>query len=911
MGVPRRGPAWLRWLGVPWSERVTAATLVAAAAVPVFLVASVGVWRSAARDEVTARAVADRSPAAHGIDVRHEVLMDPTAVPAADVAIREAAARIPGLAEPDLTLYTLPGLLTVGPPVRQVGPPGRLLARPGALDAIEVVDRLDAGENGAGDGVFVSTWFAEREGLEVGDGIAFESGAIADEQWNDLVAGGGTASVFRIVGLYEPLWSEDPDHELDPYWASAPPEVVPRFVSAFNGPSSELVIASEETVLASGLTGIARWRAGLTEIPTSYEELRTVRDRMRRFEAALVEPGPLRDALAASATSAAGRPRLSTELFETTSDVESAAALLEGPLASARTVGAAVGLLALVAVGAFLVERRRSEFRLLVGEGRGPLRLVALVGAQLLAPTALGATCGVMAAVAGLRWLGPAERHDLSAVDWSGVALITVFGWAVAAVVAGSMASRVLADRLVPPRVVATAATVSLAVACAAAWWQVGRTGAAAGSDVDLAVVALPVLGVALAVTAAVLVVGALIARTAGDGSRLPLPLFLTLRRLAVGGGGLRIVAGAVGLGVGLLVFAVALTSTLDRTVDIKLATVVGGASTLTVSAEPEPDVRYPERTTLVRTWDTVISPGEIRVRVIAIDPTTWPDAVSWPEPFGSSPDEVARLLAAPRGDAVAAVAVSGERTPSSGAFGLARTYPFEVVDRVDALPGASATTVTLLISGPALEQLALEEEGYATRQEAAADGFVLPTVRFTRRLVSQAPLAELVEAVEAAGLQYRDASSLAERRRDPEVVAARSAFAYLGVLGVAAAFAAVVGLGLFLAGRRRARALGSVMTRSMGLPATRASLVTTLEVAAVLLISMLGAFAAVPLVVHRLTPRFDPAPDVPPDVRVVVDWVPLIGTAALALVAVSAIVWSSELRSARRPAGEVLRDLE
>lgn len=914
MKSSRAGPAWLRWLAVPWSQRLLAATLLAAAAVPVFLVASVGVWRSVARDDVTARAVASETPATHGVDVAHEVIFDPATVGAADAAIRAAANSVPGLADLDRSLYTLPGLLTIGPPVRQVGPAGRLFARPGTLEAIEIVDRLDEIETGGGttsrNGVYVSTWFAERHGLEIGDGIAFEAGAIVDEEWNDLVAGGGTSSVFRIIGLYEPLWSSDPDHELDPYWAAAPPEVVPRFLSAFNGPNHELVIASEETVMASGLSGVVRWRAELAALPTTFDGLRTVRDQMRGFESELVERGHLRDSMSAVATGADGRPRLTTELFETTSDVEAAVRRLDGPLASSRAVGAAAGMLALVAVGAFVVERRRSEFRLLVGEGYGWFRLTGLVGAQLLAPVALGSACGVAAAVVGLRWFGPASRYELADVGWWEVVPTAVIAWCVAAIVAGTSGSRLLRERSVPPRVVAATVVGLLAAATAVAWLQVGRTDASIGDDVDLAVVGLPVAALALAVTLTVAAVGAAMARFVGDGGRLPLPLFLTTRRLAVGGGGLRVIAGAVGLGVGLLVFAVALTSTLDRAVDVKLATVVGGASTLTVSSEPGPGVSLPEQTTLVRTWDTILTPGRVRVRVIAIDPASWPGAVTWPSQFGGDPAEIARLVAMPRDDAVPAVAVVGERTPGRGAFGLTRTYAFDVVERVEALPGAGATTVTILVSAQALERFAIDAEGYGSAEEAAADGFVLPTVRFTRRLVSQAPLEELIASVEAAGLDLRDESSLEERRRDPEVLAARAAFGYLGVLGVAAAAAAVAALGLYLGSRRRVRALGSVMTSSMGLTPSRAALVTTMEVAFVLVIALIGALLAVPLVVERLTPRFDPAPDVPPAVGVVIDWAPLAITALVAIAVVSASVWWSARRSARRPAGEVLRDL-
>jgi hypothetical protein len=78
-----------------------------------------------------------------------------------------------------------------------------------------------------------------------------------------------------------------------------------------------------------------------------------------------------------------------------------------------------------------------------------------------------------------------------------------------------------------------------------------------------------------------------------------------------------------------------------------------------------------------------------------------------------------------------------------------------------------------------------------------------------------------------------------------------------------------------------------------------------------VLLVSVAAGFIAAPLVVSRLSPRFDPAPGRPPTVHVLVDWLPLVVGALVGVFVVAGLVWLSEWRESRRPAGAVVRDAD
>jgi len=181
----------------------------------------------------------------------------------------------------------------------------------------------------------------------------------------------------------------------------------------------------------------------------------------------------------------------------------------------------------------------------------------------------------------------------------------------------------------------------------------------------------------------------------------------------------------------------------------------------------------------------------------------------------------------------------------------------------------------------------------------------------FRKTVVSQAGAEQLTESLDGAGVRYRDVVSLVGERQNPSIVATRSAFGFLGVIGVTAAAAACVALGMFLSARRRSRALTGVITRSMGLSAPRAAMVSAFELGSMMLVSVGAGFVAAPLVVNRLAPRFDPAPGRPPSVDVLVDWVPLVVGALIGVVVVAVLVWLSEWRDSRRPAGAVVRDAE
>lgn len=879
-----------RWIAAPWTDLALLAALVAAFATPVVAVTAVDVWRAATEDDLARRVMMDRSVVRNGIDIEIDAALSSGPVASVDAAVREAIAALDLVAAPRRILTTRPVLASVGEPPINAGPSVRLLATDGALDAVEVVQgRADA------DGVLVSTWFAERHGLTIGRELL-------------LPVGPEAVAALPIMGLYDPLWSPDGPAERDRLFDLLPRELLPTFSRVFGRPATALVIGSERALLDRGIRGVVRFTAPLDHLPPSAAALRDLRSRYAQLDAALVGTSALGDAVAELIGPGGVRPTLRTALPGTVAELDGAAAQLHPPLDAARWLGGTLGLLVTAAAGAFVVLRRRTDVRLLAAEGEGALRMTARFAGQQLAPAAVGGAVGLLiVAVVATAAAGPDARR---AITWSTVVLTAAAAWLLASAVAGWTGSRLLEPLGSEGRRVAViAAAVGGMSATVFTWIQVGQASTDT-AGLDLAGLALPVLGIATGVGLLLWLTRMAIGRALrGRSMSLTPQALLLLRRLASGAMPLTLATAAAGLGAGLVVFAVTLTATVDATLEVTLAAEVGARSSVDLLAELPGDVALPGPSTVVLTRSTQIVPGRDRAFVVAVDPDTFAAAARWQDAFGSGVDEVLDDLAEPTAaGAVPVLALTGQGTPASGAFGASVTTPFEVVGRLEGFPLAVSGRRNLLARADTMDAAAAMAAGFDRAEDATAAGVVLPSSRFGRVLLSPAPLAEVVTSLDTAGVRHRDGQSLDLRRRDPRVLATRAALSYLGVLGVLSSVVAAVALGLYLAARRRGRALSGAIVRSMGVTPSMAALTTSAEVTAVLAVALGAALLAVPPVVTRLTGRFDPAPTLPPPLQLSVPWAAVAGGMWLALVLVAGAVWGNERRAARRPAAEALR---
>jgi hypothetical protein len=894
-----------RWLLAPFTEPLLALGLVASAAVPVFLVVAGAAWSEGGADRAVRQLTSTDTADDVGIDIVMEAAFEGTgagregSLARADEAVTEALATVPGLSPPIRTLYTLPSQVRVDGEVSALRTPLRVVARPGARESVRVLRQAPD----ATGGLWISDWFADRFAVDLGDTLVFDTGT--DDSSEDQATGGVTGSTMVVTGVYAALWDEERTAPSG-YWSEVPQELVPLYVAPFGSPNFSLGLVDDVTLATSSLTGFARWSAPNERLPQTLSGLHETARGYRGVEASLVGSSAVGDALRAIATADGLRPGFSTTLYEMTAEADRASDTIDATIGPVRMLGIIVGLVAAAGTGAFVVGRRRREFRLRSVDGQRWERIGAAVLAQLVLPAIIGATVGVAGAAVVGATIGPlATVRDLT-IDGQLVLVVTALAAFVAAGVAGVLGQRSVAEsapRHSPERTLVLVALLGAVVAWL--WWQVGDATPSAG-NVDHAVVALPVVMFALASVVMLAVLSRVCTSLRHVGTRLGPVGLVVLRRLGSAGTSRSVVVGALSVGFGLVVLAVSLASTVDRTLSVKSAVTVGGATRFDLAGPPPPSLDLPPGTTLLSSQDTRLTPGGGRVRVVAVE-DDFVDALAWPEEYGLSAGQVAELLAADATESLPVVAVEGEPVGAAGSFGGGRVFPYRVVGSAASLPLAGEFGSTIIVSARQLDAFAerrADQGGLPQRGDAARP----PTDTFRRALVSQASPQQLEAALAGTDVIVREVHTIAALEQSLDAIATRTALDFVRVVGAVAAATSLVALGSYLASNRRERALAGVMVRALGTPATRAAAITTLEVTVVAATALVGAALVAPVAVGHIAQTFDPATRVPPAPQVDVAWLQIgIGTASL-LVIVGSVAWIGEIATARRGAGEVLR---
>jgi hypothetical protein len=906
----------VRWLTQPWTDVALLLALIGASAAPAFLTASADLWSDAASDRIVTTLVQRQDGRTLGLVIEtNAVFTAGASAPIDAVAARMAA--VDDLEEPVVTLATFAGLLTAERPV--LGTPVRLISRAGAVEALEVLDWAETEG-----GVWISDWLAELAGVRPGDDITFTADAEPDMPGADTVGGGGPQANFTVAGIYRRLWSED-DTPPPPYWLDLPAGLLPRFLGPFGGPGFELLIVDAATMESSGLAGMVRWDAAIATAPGTLASLTSLTAQYRAVETDLVSGGT-----AAAMESLAGgnpaRPIATSAVPALAAEARSDTARLSQPVGTARVAGVTLALAVMAAAGALIVQRRRTEFQLLAGEGeRWPIIGLRTAG-QLSGPVCLGTALGVALALGGVTggwaggdtggwaggdtggwaggdtggWPGKAKADP---IDWSTVAAVALAGLVCASAATAIGGQGALTDRKSRSATLPVLATVTTA-ATVFLWLQVDRT--ASGARLDLAVVALPMIALVAAASIGTAALGWILSRFGSTARRMPPVPFLVGRHLSKRDGTAPIVVVALGVGIGLVALSAHLVDTLQRTIEVKIATEIGGETRLDVFGPAPFDLAPPPDSTFVRFQETRLTPGDTAVRVVAIDPAS-AAALTWPAEFGPPLTEVVAMLDRLLDDgSVPALAVEGRPIAVEGTFGTGQPIRYRVVGTVRSAPLAASSGPTLLVAAPQVDRFEIAR--VTTDGDALPEGFQPPTSRYRRHLVSMSTPEQLAGYLTSNDLEIREEFTRLLRSTEPEVVAPALAFGYLGLLGYVAAAAAAAALALYLSVRRRARTLGSVMMRRMGFRPGAVAAATAAEVAVLMLVASASAMVVIPLVSGVLARRFDPAPSIPPSIGSTpippAIWITMAATVTSATIA----LWLVEWRSARRSGAEALR---
>jgi len=877
----------------PWRSVGLITALVASFAVPAFMASTATGFLEAASDSVTQQ-VLDDEP--NGLDVRILATgqLEAEAVAALDDEIRGGLDRVGGLAAPrrfmwfggpDIGLST-PAASADEPPQPIIGSSARFLADDEAVAALRVVE----GDPEV-DGLWLSERRAKRLGLSPGAMVVVGSGA-------------GTGDPVPVAGIYANLW----EGEQDPFWSDAPSAFAPRFSRVFNGPTFELVVLPEALAYGVGVRGNLRWdAANLAQIET-LDELQSRAARIRTLERSFTGSGDMGAAVTGFSGAGRGVPSVATDTFDLRDDVTRIVDELDQPIATTAIGGILLGLVITAAGAAFAVRKRLIEVRLLRADGDAAWRFAARAAVQYLPPAVLG---GLLGALVGRWWFtlpGTPGSGGPDSFDSVAVVRAVLAGLVVASLVTAFAASRVLSTK--PASVGALRAVWILPVVGLAigAWIQVGASGSA--GEVDPLVVAFPLVGLIAGVSLTIVGARWLMHRVRRTGSGLPPALFLAWRRIAAADSGAILLAGSMGLALGLLVFSSTLTDSLDAAGDAKVTTMVGGATRGQLRSVPEGDLT--EATTLIRHQTSALTSGGQTVQLVVIDPATYATGVSWEPTFGGSAADIVAMLEQSVDADLAAVVTGTRPIAASGGVGRSTVFSYEVVGEVASAPLASDTFPTLVVSADQYVDVARADHA-AQRPDGVevddwADEFRSPLNRFNQMVVSQLDATTLTERLDALDLEVTDVVTRAEQRDLVGTRAARWAFRYLGVLAVIGAIAAAGTLFFYLSERRASRQLSTVMSTRIGLRSTTAAVSAVVEVLGLVVIAFAAGTSTGLLLSSRAFDRFEPSPRVPPDVGLQPAWgsVAALGAGAIVFVVVAALV--DHRLSGRRSYGEVLR---
>lgn len=868
--------SWWRWALLPWRQPAIAAALIGAFALPTLLLSSGPMFRTAASDEIAVGTLATLEPGPAGIVIQSVGPLDDDRLGAVAAALDRRLDAIPGLTPSPPTLLTdelAPSTIDGEPADLPPGPADvRLVSRPGAADAVEIV----AGERAGG--VLVPASLAADLRLGPGSTLGF-----------------GTNEV-PVAGVYRDLW----DGELDPFWASLPRDMVPRFQRVFDEPSFELVIADPATVRRLGVFGRARWEAPLVTPPNAWDALRSLVGDYDRLESMLARRGnPLGDAYAGWAAEPEAPPTFVTALPAAERSAARVVAELEQPIRTATWSGTVVGVLLSTLGSIFLIRRRRTDHRLMAADGDAGWRFFGRAIVQYLAPAVAGAGIGVATGWALVRFLGPSGTADWSVVPWRGVMVVSTLAVVLAGVAAAVISVRLVDSTQRPVGGIGRTWLLVLAGVAVTMWVQVGRE---RGDDVNPLIVSFPFVGVVTGVLVAVAAMRLALRRLRRSGSRLPTPLFLAWRALGASEAGALSLTATLGLASGLVVLSVSFVETIDTATEVKAATTAGAVSRIDTIENVDVDV-LPAGSTVVLSFSTRVD--DRPTEILAVDPDTYADAVAWPEQFGESAEGVVRLLGSATPGAVPAVLVAGGGIPEQGEFGLRRRFPYEVVATVASAPMASSTGATLLIRADVFESFARDRwssgietidpvDQHVAEETGRPVEYVSPLDAFGDTVLSQRPLAELVALADELGWPVRSSASLDRQTSDVDARATRWAFDYLGLLALIAGVVAVAVLAFYLAERRRQREVAAVMTHQIGIRHRINVVAAMVEVVGLVVAAVSAGAIAAAITARRVFPVFEPDPDVPPTISLIVDVTTIVVVAVGTVVVVAAVAaWS------------------
>lgn len=727
-----------------------------------------------------------------------------------------------------------------------------LFSRPEALAHVQLVSGSRDGQ-----GAWLPDTYAEAEGLSVGDTLTLSGIPVP------------------VAGIYVDLGGNGFEDVLPEYWCTWRDLLVPSLESR----PPTFVIVDEDTILGIGGTVSSTWYSSLSPEQVTLAGVRDVLNRADSLKAEMATRGliPPEDA----------PPGLQSLPYEVRSELgrylERSRALSAGVQAPASPVAVMATVIALcfvAAAGAFWVERRRKELRLLASRGVGPVSFAAKAGLEVAPAVLVGSAFGWAGTIVLVRMVGPSQRFEPGAVIRSGavVAIVMAVALLLLAVTAGARTGGLVDYRERQRWGWLSRVPWELALFAAAIVLFLLRTGGSSArvvrgvGQVNAADIALPLLILTGITLFMIRLLVMLLPVTRRHTSVSRPSLFLAARRAGAAAWIFCGLAVFTAQPVGVYLYASAITSITEGNLQDKSATYSGAEKAVSVGITPGSVPDIVGHGTLVSVV-TGARLNEDEIQILGVQPESFANFAA-DVTDGDLPELMAALQSTVNGAILVTTGPLDELPVTVDV--RQEQLDVEVVDTVGVFPGMRSLGQTVLV----VDRSRLADlDRYAPREDEV--------------WTTDARLARLLARLEDLGVRV-------ERVRTPETLLDSTdlltvswAFGYMRALAVLTGLIGASGLLLYLNLRSRRAAAAYVLARRMGLHRRQhlASLVVELVglLAAAWVIGVAACFIALRVAGGRLDvdPTFQP----PPEIVLPLGGASVTGAIALMLALTSALI--------------------
>ena len=546
-------------------------------------------------------------------------------------------------------------------------------------------------------------------------------------------------------------------------------------------------------------------------------------------------------------------------------DVESRAAVIEGPAGLLRAVGIAVALIVIAAASLFGSAARRTELRFRFSRGGHPLSRAFQAAAESLLPCVTGGVLGLGLALGLVALFGPAGPIARSSYRsaFVGAGLAVILGIVIVAVTAAMSFPRLEGKRLGGFAALAQVPFEVPLVGLALYSLHRLRVGGAflpgPASGVQRPSLYVLLFPISLLAGSAVLG-GRLLALglrwTRGKSERFSSASYLAVHRLAATAGLTFLLVAGAAICFGVFLESIGVSRSLRSTVEAKAKIFVGSDVQGRVDYQTPLPPSFPLPITRVtrRLGAGTLVPAGGSFDLLAVDPATLPAAMFWDPGFSTLPlTQLTASLGEPTGGEVPIiVAGAGDLSPSSIAIDQ-RLVPVRVVGYATAFPGMSSLRPFIVVDAAALLQAFDGAPNPLDSTEASTEFWV--------KGGSQEGSIDLAQLRYPPGLIL----TATEVENIPAIAAVIDSFLILDLLGLAASLLVVAGALVYLQARERSRLVSYGLSLRMGMTHRTHRRALTWELSVMLIPACAIGLGLALEATRVLLPILDPFSNIPP----------------------------------------------